>query len=219
MAFLPDGVEARLLVEAGASAPEVLTLPADLEPGRQDVRLAPGGRLHVRVLSAADETPLVGADVVLVAAVDGMRLERRGVMDVEGALRFLELPLGWVEVYAHAPRRAWGVATHEVEAGVESEVVLHLPSGRSLMLVVETPGGLPLEGVRVQADPEEGTGRPDVVPPHAAAVRTTADGVLVLPDLLDRVYRLRLSKPGYVPQVVEGVTPGPALHFLTLVPE
>ncbi len=44
-------------------------------------------------------------------------------------------------------------------------------------------------------------------------------GLGQIASAVDRAYRLRFSKPGYVPQVVEGVTPGPALHFVTLVPD
>ena len=94
--------------------------------------------------------------------------------------------------------------------------MIPLDPGGSIRLVVESLSGVPLPGARVRAEPEV-QDKPDVVPPGASPAVTDEDGVIVLPDLLDRPYRLHISKPGHAKVVLSGVRPGAAVHFATLV--
>ena len=92
-----------------------------------------------------------------------------------------------------------------------------LRPGLPLRLVVESPLGLPLAGVWVRITPEEDDAV-EVVGPDARPRRTREDGTLVLLDLPDRAWRVQLSLPGHADAVLHDVRPGPAVHFVTLVP-
>lgn len=212
---LPAGTPARLLVEAAASAPRTITVLPDADP-RREVRLAPGIPLIVRVSGESGE-PVEGAEVVVHTSPDGVRVTRRGRTLADGRATIRDLPGGPVEVYAHAPGMAWAVVATEAARGREP-IEVPLAPGLPLRLVVESPLGLPLAGVRVRTTPTE-DGAVEIVGPDATPRRTREDGTLVLTDLPDRPYRLRFSLPGYGDAVVHDVRPGPGVHFVTLLPE
>ena len=78
--------------------------------------------------------------------------------------------------------------------------------------------GLPLEGVRVEVTPTDDED-PIVAPPHEVGDRTDAKGAFALDHLPDRVYRIRLSKPGYQTETLYKIRLGAVTYFTTLVPE
>lgn len=211
---LPAGAPARLLVEADASAPRAIHVAPDDEPSRE-VRLAPGIPVTVHVVDA-DGEPVEGAEVVIHASPDGLRVVRRGRTLAEGRAKVRDLPAGPVEVYAHAPGLAWAVVATDVKRG-SAPVEVTLAPGQPIRLVTETALGLPLGGVRVRTTPEANDAV-EVVGPDALPRRTREDGTLVLPDLPDGRWRVQLSVPGYGDVVLHDVRPGPAIHFVTMVP-
>ncbi|MHC5012282.1 MAG: carboxypeptidase regulatory-like domain-containing protein [Planctomycetota bacterium] len=212
---VPDGSEAAVLVEAEGAAPAVLHVGVDYPPGIRTITLEEGVTLEVAVVDES-QRPLEGARVIVVAAPGRFRVEREATTDAGGRAVLGDLPQGPVEVYAHAPGRAWARATVVAGAGESPRLVLE--EGAVLRLVVESPLGVPLEGVRVVATPED-DGLPDVVPPAARPWRTDERGILVVEDLRRRAYRLRLSRPGHADATLRRVRPGPVVHFATLIPE
>ena len=211
---LPVGTPARLLVEAAASAPRAIHVRPQDEASRE-VRLDPGIPLAVRITDEAG-APVAGAEVVVHASPAGLRIVRRGRTLEDGRATLRDLPAGPIEIYARAPGLAWSVMAATAARGGEP-VTLTLAPGRAIRLVVESPLGLPLGGVRVRTTPAE-DGAVEVVGPDATPRRTQEDGTLVLADLPDRPWRLRLSLPGYEEAVLHDVRPGPGVHFVTLVP-
>ena len=211
---LPAGVAAQVRVEAAFSTPRVVPV-GEADAGPIVVKLEPSATLPV---SVADEsgTPLVGATVIVRAEIDGRLLERTARTDADGRVKIPELPTTALEIYAHAKGHAWGVMTAKASRKMD-RIEFRLPPGRALRLVAETPLGIPLERVRVRAEPE-GDGAPDVVPPHAAPWLTDASGGIVLPDLRDRPYRVVLSHPDAASVRLDGVVPGAAVHFVTMTP-
>lgn len=169
-------------------------------------------------MTVADESgrPLIGATVLVRAEADGRLLEREVRTDAAGEVTLTELPATALEVYAHAPGHVWGVTTAKATRRMEP-IAFRLAPGRPLRLVTETPLGIPLERVRVRAEPT-GSGAPDVVPPHASPWLTGPSGGLVLPDLRERPYRVILSHPDATTVRLENVTPGAAVHFVTMSP-
>ena len=98
---LPGEVPPRLLVEAAASAPRALHVRPE-DDASPEVRLDPGTPLAVRVRDEAGQ-PVEGAEVVVHAADDGLRIVRRGRTLEDGGAEVRDLPAGPVEVYARAP--------------------------------------------------------------------------------------------------------------------
>jgi len=213
---LPAGVEARVVIGAPHSAPRAIEVASE-EQGKRPIAV-PLDPTFILPVEVRDETgqPLVGAEVVVEAVVDGGAWERRGTTDVRGLTRIDVLPRGPLEVYAYAPGHAWSVTTARVARRM-APIALRLDPGAPLRLIVETPLGLPVVDAHVRAEPAEG-GAPDVVPPHPRPWHTDADGTLVLHDLRIRPYRVEVRRPGYEKVVLLGVMPGEGIHFVTLQP-
>jgi hypothetical protein len=210
---VPATGRARVLVERDGRAPAAVDLGPSDGSAPVEVVLAAGLRIPVRVVGL-DGMALAGARVIGRAVVGSQSVERESKTGSDGRASVGTFGPGPVEVYAHAPGRAWAVLTVEASAAMAT-AELRLAPGYGLRLVVEDPLGLPLEGVHAVATTED-DGPPDVVPPGAAAWRTDASGVLVATDLPDRPYRIRLSLPGRVDEVIRGVRPGHATYFATL---
>jgi hypothetical protein len=156
------------------------------------------------------------ADIVARAVVGGARVSTRARTDAGGRARVGPVPAGPVEVFAHAPGRAWSGDKIEARPAMGTVEIRLLP-GAPLRLVVESPLGAPLAGVHVTASPEDGKPA-DVLPPEPPAWRTGPDGALLVEDLPLRPYRLHLALPGHADATLRDVRPGLVTYFATLTP-
>jgi hypothetical protein len=211
---LPEGAPATLLVGAEGRAPVVKRLTAADGSAPVEVILERGIPIRVRVTDEGG-TPVPEARVVVEASVEGVQHVVGGTTGPDGTAVVGHFAAGPVEVYASAPGFAWGRARGEaLSAGPAIEV--RLSPGRPLRLVVESPDGRPLEGVRVHLTPSEGP--PDASPPIEEPLWTDARGAAEVPALPDRPYVVRLSLPGHSTATLRQVRPGEAVWFATLVP-
>ena len=146
-------------------------------------------------------------------SVNGLRLEREAVV-ARGVATFAGLPAGDFEVYAGGAGAAWASVTGQV--GAAAEVVLGLDAGQPLSLVLSTPDGFPIEGVRAELFGLDADAIV-VMDPRTRAHESDENGVLTIPDLPAQRYRVRLTAPGYRSLEVRGLTPGDTTHFASLV--
>jgi|GEM_PF-2353119 len=214
--FVPAAGAAEIVVESPEHAPAFLRVDPNDSPGPREVTFEPGLRVPVLVLDLRGR-PVREANVIGRSVVGGMRVEARATTNAEGRARVGPLPIGAVEILAHAPGRAWSAQAAEAAAPMES-VELRLAPGAPLRLRVETPFGAPLEGVLVTAVPSD-DGPAAVEPPEPQRWTTDDTGTLLVADLPLRSYRLRLELSGHTAETLYDVTPGPVWYFATLVPQ
>jgi hypothetical protein len=212
---VPEQETSRILVEAPGAAPVARTLTEADGSAPVEVVLEAGLTLPVRVVDANGKA-LRDATVLAATGVDGLAVERRATTDREGRAQVGPLPEGAVELYAHAPGHAWSATSVEA-ASASGTVEIRLQPAQPLRLVVESPDGTPLSGVRVRVVPE-GDETPLVVPPTSSPWRTDVRGVLLLPDLPERAYTLRLHLSGHESAVLRGLRPGGTTWFATMTP-
>jgi hypothetical protein len=211
---LPAGRAATVLVEAPGREPVAVDVPEGRAHEPLAVTLPPAAPLEVRVVGA-DGAPLPRATVKAFATSGGVGVLREARTDAEGRARVDGLPPPPFEVFAVAPGHAWAVLPVSAAGG---PVEVRLARGGPLRLVVEDPLGLPLAGARVWADPSS-PGPADVLPPDASPWRTDARGTLVAGPLSDRPYDVHVALEGHGRVTLRRVTPGEAVHFVTLVAE
>ena len=104
--------------------------------------------------------------------------------------------------------------------------------------MVSDPNGIPLNGVELNVLSEDGQpgridspGFPDIVIDQGVMETPLGRGRRYVPQTFsighmymshlpaDRAYRIQLYKPGYEPQTIRDVRPGPdTAYFVTLVP-
>jgi hypothetical protein len=214
---VPAGRASDLLVVPAAGAPTGVRVGADA-PAEVDVVLEAGVAPTVLVRDA-DGAPVAGALVLCVARAGRSEVRREGRTDAQGRAILAPVAPGRVEVFAHAPGRAWAAATVDLRPG-STPVPLTLAPGHRLHVVVEDPWGVPLEGVRAQAVPRPTAAAqgPDAGDPDAGPWRTDAHGVLDVPDLPARSLDLHVRREGYEDEVLRDVTPGDVTWWVTLVP-
>ncbi len=211
---VPDGTSAEVLVEADYSAPTVVRIEGREAGGRRVALLPPGARANVHVVDESGK-PVVRAEVIVRGVTDGVSWRREATSDAAGVADVRDLPPGGVEVFAHTEGSAWAAATYDVGADAPPPT-LRLARGLPLRLVVEDPGGLPLQGARVLVERQGGLRW--VADPDALPARTDENGGLVLPDLPAGAYEVVLTLAGYRASRADGLEPGDAVHFLTLAP-
>jgi len=201
---VPTGVDVTLIVEAPGRVPQVFEIGTGTTV-LDRIKLKEGRPLTVRIIDEGGDE-IADPTVVVRAKIGDVVVER----DARGPF-----PDGMVEVYATAPGHVWGKALVRVS---NAPVQITLVEARKLDLRVESPLGLPLEGVRVEVTPTDDED-PLVAPPHEVDDRTDAKGAFALDHLPDRVYRIRLSKPGYQTETLYRIRLGAVTYFTTLVPE
>ena len=116
----------------------------------------PPARLVGRVLRAASDAPVVGAEVVARDAAGG---EHRTTTGPDGTFRIDRLPHGRVHLRVEAARNQPTDTDEDLAPGEETELVLRLAP---IAAAAEVPGGAePIEEVRVKAErpPREVTKR------------------------------------------------------------
>lgn len=204
---VPSGVEARVLVEAPGHAPTSVSVPADTS--EIDVTLEPGLTHRVQVRDARGNAARV--PIFLRMSVDGVRLER--VVPAGEAL--IDLPPGAMELFTGGNGHAWATTTADVAPGA-GPTRIDLSPGRPLTMVVATPDGFPIEGVRAELFGMEAQVLV-VFDPRIRAYESDAHGVLTVPDLPVQRYRVRLTAPGYRSLELSGLAPGDTTHFVSLV--
>ncbi len=203
---VPTGIDATVLVEADGYVPQVIEVGTETTV-LERVKLDAGRPVDVSVVDADGKT-IDDTTIVARANVGGVVVDR----DARGPF-----PDGLVEVYATAPGHTWGKALARVGPDA-APARITLERAVRLALVVESPLGLPLEGVEVEVTPTD-DGAPLVAPPDATDHRTDARGRIELEQLPNREYRVRLSRPGYQTETLHKIRGGAVTYFTTLVPE
>jgi hypothetical protein len=212
---VPEDGAVDLLGEALDRAPAARRVsPAD---GVAPVSLAleKGLAVPVRVVGP-DGEPLADAEVIGVASVEGVRVRRSALAGADGRANVGPFGPGEVELYAKARGHVWTATSATVAPGAATTEI-HCAAGAPLALVVETPEGAPVAGARVRLAAEEG-GTPDVLPPDAPPFETDEKGVLVIPDLPERPFTVRIDAPGRRPERLGRVRPGRTTYYATLAP-
>lgn len=216
---VPTDREVVVVAEGDGRAPATGRVARGDAAATADLALAPAGRARV-VVRDADGRPAAAARVVAVVRVGDAEVRRSAATDGDGVAVLGGLPVGRVDVRAHAPGHAWSAVDVEARADAETRAEVRLARGARLHLVVEDPDGVPLAGVAVRSveRPDASGATPPPADPDRGPWVTDVNGTLVVDDLPPRTLDLFLHRDGYVDEAVADVTPGRTLLYATLVP-
>ncbi len=193
--FLLDTLSSRLEYSVSASAEGYATTTReDVMAGNEDLdlRLFREATVSGQVLSAADKSPIKGANVTLNSDGDHLRTES----DPAGRFEFGKLPPGSYRIYAsHDDLSPTVLESVELEEGEKvQDLIVALETGFSMTgRVVEKVTGKPIAGASVSARLAIG----EQSPLHRD-VKTRPDGEFVVPGLPRGELTLLVQANGFV---------------------